>query len=242
MVPVNLEAELRLLDPLLNDQERATLKRYFNTELHPLGIRVPQLRQFTHQIIKTSSHSIPDQLKMWEELWFESSIWDALTASLFYLDYLQSKIDHEQHWPIVLRWLPRVDNWGHSDGFSKLIARAMEQHPELVYPQLKAWNQSSNPWERRQSIVGLLDYAKLRRRYPTAEQMLQLLTPLLKDPHPYVQKGLGWTLREFGQIYPKEHRDFLETHITILSAIAFSAATEKILPEFKAALKLRRKR
>ena len=55
--------------------------------------------------------------------------------------------------------------------------------------------------------------------------------------HYYVQKGVGWTLREIGNVYPDEALAFLEANIGQLSAAAFTAATEKLSPAKKNRIK-----
>jgi 3-methyladenine DNA glycosylase AlkD len=51
--------------------------------------------------------------------------------------------------------------------------------------------------------------------------------------HYYVQKGVGWTLREISNIYPNEAFAYLEANIGRISAVAFTAATEKLSPAKK---------
>ncbi len=98
---------------------------------------------------------------------------------------------------------------------------------ELVYPILDQWNRSKNPWERRQSVVSLVVRASSRRNPLPAGMILSLVQPLLKDSDHFVQRGVGWTLREAHQLYPDTISDFVEASAPQLSAIAFSAATEK---------------
>lgn len=53
----------------------------------------------------------------------------------------------------------------------------------------------------------------------------------------YVQKGVGWTLRELHNVYPKETYAFLAANIDRLKSYAFSASTEKMTQDGKARLK-----
>ncbi len=68
-----------------------------------------------------------------------------------------------------------------------------------------------------------------------------MVQPLLKDENYFVQKGIGWTLREMWNVYPTETLAFLKAHITDITATAFTAAIEKLDVTEKQQLKEMRK-
>ena len=68
-----------------------------------------------------------------------------------------------------------------------------------------------------------------------------MVSPLLKDKDYYVQKGVGWTLREAIQAYPKEVGKFIDQFVNDLSPIAFTTVCEKISKKKVSQYKLRRK-
>lgn len=70
-----------------------------------------------------------------------------------------------------------------------------------------------------------------------APKTLLPIQRLLRDEHFYVQRGVGWALRECYNVEPAVTLKFLERQIDELSAIAFSASTEKLTAKEKAALK-----
>ena len=141
------------------------------------------------------------------------------------------------HWPELKRWAPDIENWEHSDRFSKIFARLLELDPERVYPELQRWNRSKNAWLRRQSVVSLLCYDRIRESRPPIHKILPLIEALLADPDVYVQKGVGWALRETAHAYPEATHKFLQANITQLSSVAFSSATEKLSKSKKQKLK-----
>lgn len=143
----------------------------------------------------------------------------------------------KNEWSYLRGWVDFVDNWAHSDVLSKIYSVLLERHPHLILPQLKKWNRSKNPWKQRASIVSLIYYASPKRNAPPVTTVLQMVAPLLGVKDKYVQKGVGWTLREAYNLYPKEALTFLEQHIRDLSAIAFSYSTEKLNIHTKGRLK-----
>jgi 3-methyladenine DNA glycosylase AlkD len=113
--------------------------------------------------------------------------------------------------------------------------------PDKIYPQLAIWNKDKDLWKRRQSVVSMLYFSGTKKIYLPFEKITALVEPLLKDKEYYVQKGVGWTLREMNTVYPKETFPFLIRHIKAISPIAFTIAIEKMEAVNKANLKALRK-
>ena len=144
-------------------------------------------------------------------------------------------------WKTLRHWIQYTDNWAHSDTLSSINALLLEEIPEVVFPQLQKWNKSGDLWARRQSVVSLLYYHRQRKNFPPYEDMISLVENLLNDEAYYVQKGVGWTLRELWQHDAIKTWKFLNQHIHRISAVAFTAAAEKIPLRKKEELKRMRK-
>jgi 3-methyladenine DNA glycosylase AlkD len=113
--------------------------------------------------------------------------------------------------------------------------------PDDVYGQLEQWNTDESLWKRRQSVVSLLYYSRTKKSFLPFNKLERLITPLIGDKEYYVQKGVGWTLRELHNVYPDESRAYFKKHIRSLSSIAFSTAIEKMDTVAVNELKLLRK-
>lgn len=229
---MNLHKEL--LDALkpLGDPQRAKHDRgYVNTQLDLLGCNMPAIRSVTKQFSGASDAEL-------EAAWNASNSFDVLYSVLIIFG---NRTLTERDWPRLKRWSRKIDNWAHSDTLSEMIARLVESHPKQIYPDLQAWNTSKNPWQRRLSLTSLLYYHNSRsHRLPTSK-ILPLVKARLHDEDIYVQKAVGWTLRESGNGDPEKTSAFIKKHLNELSAIAFSAATEKWSKKEKDQAKLARK-
>ena len=124
----------------------------------------------------------------------------------------------------------------------ELRTHQFEAYPQKIKPQLQKWNRSHNFWERRISVVGLYYYSSLRSRQPDTKLVHNLLRSLLDDEEYYVQKAIGWTLRELGNTKEKELKLFLKRNIAKIHPVAFTTAIEKIPRTDKEKLKGMRKK
>jgi 3-methyladenine DNA glycosylase AlkD len=218
-----------------------SLQEYIGTTFEVLGLTSGLQRAISREGFSFSKLPLADQFRIWDAIWKHSTIHDEMNQCLLFCDQIIDEAHPGDFWNVTRGWVPRLDNWAHSDELSGFFARILEHHPALVYPQLVEWNGSKNPWERRQSLVSLICYARSRKKFLAAGKMFPLVEHLLEDEHYFVQKGVGWTLRELSVIYHDLTWQFLVKHHTRISGAAFTAAAEKLPPAKKNKLKTLRK-
>jgi 3-methyladenine DNA glycosylase AlkD len=205
--------------------------------LEHLGIRFPALRKRVKEGFSFYECSEAEILAVWDRLWRTSPYGDVLFAALeYYLPRVKKRVSPAV-WPVVRHWHERVDNWCHADGLSSLYSWILASEPTRVYPQLEAWNRADDQWLRRISIVSLIHYSGKNAVFMPPDRVFPLVTNCLADEREYVQKAVGWVLREMGRAYPDEVRTYLETHIGTISALALRRALERSSAEAKAELR-----
>ena len=203
---------------------------------------VPIHRRASKQVYAFSGLPFIAQLEIWGELWrTESDFWVRLHAYFFLERHTKKENELQAMWPVVLQWQKQVDDWGLCDALAKIYTKILEVLPGPVYKQLQQWNASGNLWMRRQSVVSLLYYSRTKRTYLPFQQVIQLIAPLLPDKEYYVQKGVGWALRECHTVYPRETLAWLSANIKKVSSIAFTISIEKMETDIKNKLKAARK-
>lgn len=218
------------------------LQSYIGTKYRVLGIKAKTQRDLCRAGYSFSKQPIETQLAIWDHIWKQADIHEVMSQAIIFVDQKLNRLDPATGWKVVKGWVDRIDNWAHSDMLSKFFGRWMDKIPEAVFPQMVKWNSSKNPWERRQSMVSLVGYTKSKQPVHGIEEQLWLVKPLLKDPDYFVQKGVGWALRELGVKYPSEVWMFLKAHVKEISSVAFSAAAEKLDRGKKDVLKGMRKK
>jgi len=191
-----------------------------------LGIRIPLLRSAVKTGYSFYAKTALEILAVWDYVWRNSRCYEVMTQALYYYQNRTTLTKAELE--TVSLWIEKCDRWELSDDLSKIYANAVEAAPEVMTPILKQWNGSDNPWKRRQSVVGLIEYARKRKRYLPYAKLIAFVEPLLADEDYYVQKGVGWTLREIYNVYPTETLRFFENRAFVIDPRAWSAATEKL--------------
>lgn len=210
------------------------------SHLRFLNLKVPDVRGASKKGYSFSD-SDPELLwKIWDYVWKNSSFYEALLSAVHFANSrpLEEIVANQD---LLLSWINRVDNWALSDEMSSLYAKLLEAKPKTMLPHFKRWNKSENPWEARQSIVGLLYYSKFRKKVQPYPVISKLILNLMDHPHFYVQRGVGWALRECWNVYPRETLKLIESEVKRIPPPGWTAATEKLSKAVKARLMKRRR-
>ena len=205
-----------------------------------LGHRIPQLRQLYKENFSYADLTLKERLKIWDEVFKNSKIFEVMSLSMFWAGTL-SKQDLIKIWLTLKTWSLSIDNWAHSDSLCQLYAEILEEKPELILPTLRKWNRSKNPWLVRISMISLYYYTQHRETLPTQKLAEEFLKEHWGHEHYYVQKAIGWTLREYITAYPKSGLGFFTKNVRRVSGIAFTAASERLSSTEKSRIKAMRK-
>ncbi len=210
------------------------------SSLRYLDLKIPRVRAEYKKGFSFSLKPAVEQWKIWDFIWNHSEIFEVMLMASWWVSGrpFEEVVAHRK---AVLKWLGRVDNWAHSDEMSGHTARFFEHDPTFMKDVIETWSVSKNPWLKRQSLVGILFYARFRKSAPPAKFILGLIERHIDDDHYYVQKGIGWTLRECWMFYPRDTLAYMMKNAARIPAAGWTAATERLSAKEKARLKAARK-
>lgn len=228
------------LKPLGDPSRSAFTKNYMKSQLEFLTIKVPVMRQIAREGFSFYDRSPEEILAIWNAVWFSSSCFEVMCIPLFYYDRQGRKISPAT-WPTLSTWSKHIENWAHSDSLASIYSYLLAQNFDEVYKVLQEWNKAENQWLRRLSMVSLIHYSGKKAVFLPLDKVLPMLENCLDDERPYVQKAIGWVLREANYVYHTEISAFIEQHLADLRGIAFGAATERFSATERSILIERRK-
>jgi 3-methyladenine DNA glycosylase AlkD len=213
-----------------------------NKEVKCVKQQVPAQRQLTKHKYSFSHLSFDEQILIWDYIWKHAgNSWAKIQAYFYCEKFAHKKKELLSGWEILKTWQEYVVDWGECDALAKLYTKILEIIPEKVAPVLRQWNRSSNQWKRRQSVVSFLYFSRTKKKFLLFKEIVKSVDNLLDDKEYYVQKGVGWTLKELYQVYPKPTFKYLKQNIKKIKPAAYSPATEKLTLKEKQELKQLRK-
>ena len=206
-------------EPLRVHQARADK----NSQLEFLAIKVPVVRALVRQPFSFYSRPEADILAIWSDIWTSSAYFEVMSAALMYYQLQRENVSLAA-WPQLATWADRVENWAHADSlagiYSFLLAQDVQQDSQAVLAQIRIWNASENMWLRRISLVSLIHYTGKHAVFMPPDVVLPLVSNCLEDRRYYVQKAVGWVLREMANVHREEVRAYLDQMLPRMTSVA----------------------
>lgn len=204
-----------------------------------LELSMPQVREFAKQADKFLKAT--DPWGAWDSIWQSSKTYDLLLAATIWVSE-QPRQAQWHHRQALLTWARKANNWALADSLCSIYAGLYESQPKAMAMVLDTWSRSKDPWLRRISIISLFYYSRSRERLPSFSFAKKMILRQLHDDHYYVQKAVGWALRESWNVYPQKTFELLVKHAKEIPSPGWTAATEKLsLKERRLLKKIRRK-
>ncbi len=149
--------------------------------------------------------------------------------------YLQKERFTAETFERMGKWLENgILNWAHTDVLSGQALAHFVTNDIVGIESLKEWTAASSKWKRRAIPVTLVDVLKVDI---PLKILFSTIEPLMLDDEKFVQKGLGWFLREAWKAYPEKTEDFLLKWKDSCGRTIIQYATEKMDKENKARFK-----
>jgi len=199
-----IESALR---PLADPARAAGMAAYMRGQFPFLGVGAAERRKAVRGLLpRTLDRELVDALWALPEREFQYVACDHLrTVESAPADWLRTLVTTRSWWDTV-------------DALAAPVGRACT--PE----QMRAWARDDNLWVRRAAILH-----QLKRREATDTALLaEILAGNLGSGEFFIDKALGWALREYSRTDPAWVRAFLDTHA--VAALTRREATRYLEP------------
>lgn len=213
------ELEKRLL--LVADASQAQpMKAYMKNNFDFLGVRTPDRRTVAKQFFK----DFKDQGIDWD---FVGACWAKPYREFQYIaiDYLVTKKKD-----LALAALPRLKKlaqtkswWDSIDGLDKLVGKIVLDNPEAKQTILE-WSVDDDFWLRRVAI----DHQLLQKEKTDTELLETILVNNLHQTEFFINKAIGWSLRDYSKTNPEWVRVFLAKYSSQMASLSIREASKYI--------------
>jgi 3-methyladenine DNA glycosylase AlkD len=207
-----------------NEQNGLSMSKYMKDRFLFYGIKAEDRKR----IQKVWVSQLPKDLSFEQRWEILMELWEKDQREYQYvaIDWLNSWKKEWIHPEDIkqLRWLIENKTWWDSvDAIaSNYLGKFAKKFPEMVKEFVEEWRNESNFWINRSCLIFQLKYKK--------EVDFELLKSLIVQFQPnkefFIQKAIGWSLRQYSKFAPDEVRDFV-TQIK-LSGLAYREATKYI--------------
>jgi 3-methyladenine DNA glycosylase AlkD len=107
---------------------------------------------------------------------------------------------------------------------SHRVGPILRDHPASMRRKMLSWSKSNNLWKRRTSILCQLSF----KAETDLELLYACIEPSLGSQEFFLQKAIGWALRQYAWIDGAEIRKYVRLNRTRLSALSCREALKNI--------------
>lgn len=188
---------------------------YMKNQFKYFGIYTNERRQISSDYIKeVGMLSKPQLVKTIKQLYkqeyreFQYIAFELLAHHKKMWD--EDIIDIAEFCIITKSWWDTVDNIA-----SLVLTDYFKMHPHQIKPITQQWNKSKNIWLQRSSIM----FQKAFKKNTNTELLSQYILNLAGSKEFFVQKAIGWALREYAKTNANWVIDFVASnpHLPALS-------------------------
>lgn len=202
----NIELLVKLFESHQNEDNAGPMEKYMRNQFPFLGIRMPERRQLMKQFfLESSILQAPFQtefvLKFWEKEEREYQY-----AALTYMEKVSKKMDKEEL-PLMEQLILTKSWWDTVDVLApKLVGSIAAQQSEVIRERIDGWAVDKSIWLRRAAILFQLKY----KQRTNEETLYRYIRQNAEDKEFFVQKAIGWALREYSKTNPESVSHFIK--------------------------------
>ncbi len=221
---VALDALRALADPV----RAAQMAAYHKTTRPFLGVGVPQIDALAQGW--RAECALPGRVTLARGLW-DSDIHEARVAAAKLLTQARIRPDDGAVWDLIAGWTEGFDSWALADHAAVAGSKRLVADPRRL-DTVEGWTRHPNMWTRRAALVMTLPWT--RQRHPKSadlavrERVLGWAAGYAGDRAWFIQKAIGWWLRDLSRRDPDRVGQWLEAHGHALRPFARREATRHL--------------
>ncbi len=197
-MPLSLDHALEALTAK-SEAGQAEQKAAYHKQTRPvLGVPNPAINDLTKGWRQTLS--VDERVALASELW-ETDIFEARIAASKLLTQARLRPD-DAAWALIQSWVPQFDSWAIADHACSAGQKRLVADPSRL-DTVESWITSDHMWTRRAALVITLPWTKQNFPKPheleARDRVLGWAASYVDDPEWFIQKAIGWWLRDLSR-------------------------------------------
>lgn len=214
--------EIREAFELLASEEKAKeMAAYMRNRFKFYGIQTPQRKAVYKELISREKKSKAIDWDFLDKCWenehreFQYLVVDYLKAMQKHLKY--EDVAHIEHFIRTKQW------WDTIDGIDRTVG-SIAFTDSRINDLMLEWSTDTDFWVRRIAI----DHQLLRKEKTDTVLLENIITNNFGSSEFFINKAIGWSLRDYSKTNPQWVRDFIKRHYARMSALSLREASKYI--------------
>lgn len=207
-------------EKLKNEKKAIEMSAYMKNQFAFLGIQANPRKEIENKIFKFVSNEDLD-FKFTDKC-YKNKYREFQYAAVDYINF-KKKYLNMSHIEILKNYILTKSWWDTIDHLDKIVGD-IALRDERVNEILLNWSLDDNIWLRRVAI----DHQILRKEKTNAELLEKIIINNFNQKEFFINKAIGWSLRDYSKTNPKWVRDFIKRHKNSMSNLSIREASKYI--------------
>ncbi|BAQ12035.1 DNA-7-methylguanine glycosylase [Bacillus sp. OxB-1] len=188
--------------------QAAPMAAYMKNHFPFLGIKSPLRQQLLREQFK--EYELPGKDLLFEEVWtlYNLPEREYQYAAIALLEKMKKHLTIDDL-PVLRQLIESKSWWDSVDTIApKLVGHIVFHDREEGGPVMAKWSQSGNMWTNRSAILHQLKY----KNGTDTSLLSKIIEQHSSSGEFFIQKAIGWSLREYAKTDPNWVRTFVATH------------------------------
>ncbi|PID78199.1 MAG: DNA alkylation repair protein [Deltaproteobacteria bacterium] len=200
-------------------QKAIQMSEYMRNLFAFYGLQTPERRALYKDFLKNEKkHSKIDWAFL--DKCYEDEHREFQYLVIDYLAAMKKNLSYEDV-PEILKYIKAKQWWDTIDGFHRIIGDIGLKDSRIDDLMLK-WSKDKDFWVRRIAI----DHQLLRKEKINKELLSKIILNNLDSDEFFINKAIGWSLRDFSKTNPRWVRDFIKKHKDKMDKLSVKEASK----------------
>ena len=214
---MNIEGLKKNFEKRANEDNAIQIAKYLRKQVVFYGLKSPARRDAYHQILKDEKKQIDWDLldQAWNDKHREMQyfVCDYLLAMEKYVSY--DDLFKIEHYVRTKQWWDTIDSLMKLYGYVGLKDQRVDQ-------LMLDWSKDPDKWVRRVAI----EHQLLRKDRINTALLSQILENNLESDEFFINKAIGWALRDYSKTNPEWLSDFIDGNYNHLAKLSITEGSK----------------
>ena len=206
---------------LKNDKKAIEMSAYMKNQFAFLGISASPRKEIENKIFKSVAKENID-FKFTDKC-YKNKYREFQYAAIDYLNFKKEYLNIS-HIEILKNYILTKSWWDTIDHLDKIVGD-IALRDKKVNKILLNWSLDENIWIRRVAI----NHQILRKEKTNTELLEKIIINNFNQKEFFINKAIGWSLRDYSKTNPKWVRDFIKRHKNSMNNLSIREASKYIL-------------
>lgn len=189
-----------------NEELAGPMEAYQKNHFPFLGIKSPLRKQLLKE--QFTEYALPEREQLFEEVWklYNLPEREYQYAGIALIEKMRKLLTLED-FPVILQLIETKSWWDSVDSIAPhFVGQLVKSDREYGETVMMEWAKSDNMWTNRSAILHQLKF----KQETDSELLFKIIRQHSNSKEFFIQKAIGWALREYAKTNPDTVKEFVE--------------------------------